>query len=83
VSKIQLTIDFEQLKAPRRKGKTQFVTCLKCDIPIDLAQQEVRELKACPHCSDREWLLDLTVSQASFMYDLPPKAMGGRLKKKK
>ncbi len=47
---------------------------------IDLACQEVKDLKACNWCGDRDFLLNLTTRQASFMYAINPETLGKRLR---
>jgi hypothetical protein len=81
MSRIQLRLDFGQTTAPpKRKGKAHTVTCEKCALSIDLSLQSVREIKACPHCGDRTWLLNLKTPDACFLYSIQPETLGGRLR---
>jgi uncharacterized paraquat-inducible protein A len=80
MSIIQLRFDFGQpIAQPKSKSK-HTVSCEKCDLPIDLLSQSVREIKACPHCGDRTWLLNLKTEQASILYSITHD-LGGRLRK--
>lgn len=80
MANIQLRLDFAQPKAQKTKAKSHFVQCLNCDLPIDLTLQSVREIKACPHCGDRTWLLNLKTKEACILYGIAPNSLGGRLK---
>ena len=75
----QLRLDFGAPIAPKSKTRSHSVQCLECDIPIDLASQAVREIKACPHCGDRTWLLNLKTKEACILYSIEPESLGGRL----
>lgn len=81
MSKIQLRLDFGQPTAqPKRKDKAHTVTCERCALSINLSLQSVREIKACPHCGDRTWLLNLKTADACFLYSIQPDTLGGRLR---
>lgn len=80
MAKVQLKLDWEQPKAPQSKTKSYSVQCLNCDLPIDLTLQSVREIKACPHCGDRTWLLNLKTKDACILYGIAPNSLGGRLR---
>ncbi len=47
---------------------------------IDLESQDSQEVKACNWCGDRTFLLALTIEQASAMYRIDPKSLGGRIR---
>jgi hypothetical protein len=79
-TKIQLRLDFGQPALPKPKGKAHTVTCEKCALPIDLSLQSVRKVKACPHCGDRTWLLNLKTANACYLYSIQPDTLGGRLR---
>lgn len=79
-SEIQLRLDFGQPASPKRKGKTRIATCEKCALPIELSLQSVREIKACPHCGDRTWLLNLKTADACYLYSIRSDTLGGRLR---
>ena len=79
MGKIQLKLDFGKPITPKSKGKSRSVQCLECDLPIDLAAQRERVIKACPHCGDRDWLLNLKTADACFLYAIQPESLGGRL----
>ena len=76
----QLNLDFGAIGSPKSKTKSHSVQCLECDLPIDLASQAAREIRACPHCGDRDWLLLLTTKEASILYGIATKDLGGRLR---
>ena len=80
MGKIQLKLDFGQPITPKSKGKTRSVQCQECNLPIDLAPQRERVIKACPHCGDRDWLLNLKKVEACLLYSIPPESLGGRLR---
>ena len=80
MSKIQLRLDFDQPAASKPKGKAHTVTCEKCALSIDLSLQSVREIKACNHCGDRTWLLNLKTADACYLYSIQPDTLGGRLR---
>ncbi|MCE2674507.1 MAG: hypothetical protein LW635_13135, partial [Microcystis sp. 53598_E5] len=69
-----------QIKAMANKND-RFIQCDRCQMEIDLASQEVKEVKGCNWCGSREFLLDLTSHQASFMYSINPETNGKRLRK--
>ena len=79
-NKVQLKLDFGNPKVPKNRAKAHTVKCLECDLPIDLTLQSVREVKACPHCGDRDWLLNLKAKDACILYGIKPKSLGGRLR---
>lgn len=74
MSKIQLRLDF----APSVKSKN--ISCQKCDMPINLIAQKDLEIKSCPHCGDRTWLLNLKTAEACVLYAINPLSLGGRLR---
>lgn len=75
MAKIQLRLDF----APTTQSIHK-VNCQKCKLAIDLVAQSAREIKACPHCGDRTWLLNLKSKEACILYGIKPETLGGRLR---
>jgi len=80
MANIQLLLDFGAPTAPKSKTKSYSVSCQECDLPIDLILQSMREIKACPHCDDRTWLLNLKTKEACILYAIKRESLGGRLK---
>ena len=79
-AKTQLRLDFGAPIASKSKAKSHSVQCQECGLPIDLTLQAVREIKACPHCGDRDWLLNLTTKEACILYSIKPESLSGRLR---
>lgn len=81
MGKIQLHLDFGKPTNAKQTSAQHTVNCENCGLPIDLEDQEIREIKACPHCGDRIWLLNLKTAQAAILYGIKAESLGGRLRK--
>lgn len=80
MSKIQLHLDFA--RSPKAKATSNdSVNCQVCALPINLEEQRDRDIKGCPHCGDRTWLLNLKTAQAAILYGIKAESLGGRLRK--
>ena len=80
MSRIQLRLDLIQPQSLKKQSNKSVVNCQRCNLLIDLSLQEVRQIKACPHCGDRTWLLNLKSAQAAILYGVDPATLGKRLK---
>jgi hypothetical protein len=56
------------------------VVCQACRLPIDLIQQSTKEIKSCPNCDDRTWLLNLKSKEACILYGISLSELGGRVR---
>lgn len=59
----------------------KFIQCCDCQMQIDLAAQVDEEVKGCNWCGSREFLLDLTTHQSSYLYSISPQTNGKRTRK--
>ena len=80
MNKIQLRFDLFQPQSLKKQNNKSIVNCQRCNLLIDLSLQEVRQIKARPHCGDRTWLLSLKSTQAAILYGIDHATLGKRLK---